>query len=92
MVMRIVIYFGDSVRRGRMIDFEQWTFLWTLPFRLFLLFTFLLVKSRFNETHKKISVKAPANRTGGTKQDLNGELALFIIGSDDMWRVIAEFL
>ena len=55
-------------------------------------YTLLLIKSRFNETHRKISVKKPDNTEGGTKQALNGELALFVIGSDDMWRVIAEFL
>ena len=52
----------------------------------------LKAKHRFNEVHTLKSVEAPADRGGKTKCKLNGELALFIIGSDDIWRVIAEFL
>ena len=60
--------------------------------RLALQYTILLAKGRFNETYRLMSASPPSNRSGTTKESLNGELALFIIGSDDMWRAVAEFL
>ena len=59
-------------------------------------YNLLLAKSRFNKTYINTFVPVPDGRKGGTTlkrgTELNGELAFFIIGSDDMWRVIAEFL
>ena len=60
--------------------------------RIAIRYLLIKVKHRFNVVHELIPTEAPADRGGTTKCELNGELALFIIGSDDIWRVIAEFL
>ena len=60
--------------------------------RIALQYAVILPKQRFDEAYKFTQVPNPTNLVGTTKEELNGDLFLIMVQSEDMIRAVLEFL